>query len=216
MTDPILYSFRRCPYAMRARLALSVAGVRCELREVVLRDKPAEMLALSPKATVPVLQLPDGTVLEESLDIMRWALGHNDPEGWLVGDMADMQGLIDQNDQEFKFYLDGYKYSARYENVDPMEQRAKAEKILNTLNDRISSNGYLSSSHPSLADYAIFPFIRQFAFVDMNWFKSSPYENLAHWLDGFLESDLFMKVMVKHKQWTPEDETVYFPTPLKV
>lgn len=211
MTDPILYSFRRCPYAMRARLALSVAGVRCELREVVLRDKPAEMLALSPKATVPVLQLPDGTVLEESLDIMRWALDHNDPEGWLDGDGADMQALIDHNDQEFKTYLDGYKYSARYENVDPMEQRAKAEIILKILNDRIQSNGYLCSSHPTLADYAIFPFIRQFAFVDINWFKSAAYPDLAQWLDGFLESDLFLKVMVKYKQWTCEDETVYFP-----
>ena len=212
MSYPILYSFRRCPYAMRARMAFYHAGITCELREVVLREKPAAMLALSPKATVPVLQLPDGTVLEESLEIMRWALDQNDPDGWLDADDLVTQQLIDQNDQEFKDYLDGYKYSARYENVDPLVERGKAERILADLNQRVAQASYLCGDKPSLADYAIFPFIRQFAYVDMDWFKSSPYSHLVSWLEGFLESEIFLGVMKKYKQWSPQDEeTVYFP-----
>ncbi|NVK19314.1 MAG: glutathione S-transferase [Methylocystaceae bacterium] len=210
MTYPILYSFRRCPYAMRARMALYVSGLRCELREVVLRDKPAQMLVLSPKATVPVLQLLDGRVIEESLEIMHFALDHNDPHGWLSADPVETKMLIDQNDLIFKNHLDGYKYSARYENVDPLKEREKAEKILMQLNSRIDKYGFLCGPQASLVDYAIFPFVRQFAYVDMNWFKNSPYPALVKWLHDFLESDIFLRVMKKYEQWHDGDEVIYF------
>lgn len=212
MSYPVLYSFRRCPYAMRARMALYVSGLTCELREVVLRDKPPEMLSLSSKATVPVLQLSDGRVLEESLDIMRWALSQNDPREWLAVDQDCLDQLIGQNDRQFKTYLDGYKYAARYENVDPLEQRTQAEVILKDLNHRIRQAGFLCGPQPSLADFAIFPFIRQFAFVDMTWFRSTAYEALIKWLDYFLAHEVFLKVMEKYPQWRAEEGNgVLFP-----
>ena len=133
MTEVILYSFRRCPYAMRARMALSVSGASYEHREVVLRDKPPEMLEVSPKGTVPVLVVPGAPPLEESLDIMHWALGQNDPEGWL--DRND-QLLIETNDGPFKHHLDRYKYATRYDDVDPEEHRAAAFDILKQLDER--------------------------------------------------------------------------------
>ncbi|MDV7340954.1 glutathione S-transferase [Terasakiella sp. A23] len=210
MTYPILYSFRRCPYAMRARMALYVSGITCELREVVLRDKPAEMLALSPKATVPVLQLPDGTVLEESLDIMRWALVKNDPKGWLKADEDEIAQLIYQNDHVFKIHLDRYKYANRYDDADPLLEREKAEIVLQDLDQRISAHGHLCGYKPSLADYAIFPFIRQFCFADKAWFQSSPYQSLNRWLEGFLEEVVFLNVMPKFQQWHRGDEPLLF------
>lgn len=212
MSYPILYSFRRCPYAMRARMAIYASGLTCELREVVLRDKPSQMLALSPKATVPVLQLTDGRVLEESLDIMRWALSQNDPQGWLVADNSCVDQLITQNDHQFKTYLDGYKYAARYENVDPLDQRTKAEVILTDLNSRIEQNGFLCGKSASLADIAIFPFVRQFAFVDMAWFRTTAYGALISWLDYFLDHVVFVKVMEKYPQWRAEEaNSILFP-----
>lgn len=212
MSYPILYSFRRCPYAMRARMAIYASGLTCELREVVLRDKPSQMLDLSPKATVPVLQLSEGRVLEESLDIMRWALSQNDPHGWLAADKRCTDHLIAQNDRQFKIYLDGYKYAARYENVDPLEQRTQAEVILTDLNNRIEQAGFLCGEIPSLADFAIFPFIRQFAFVDMAWFRATSYEALIAWLDYFLRHEVFLNVMDKYPQWHADEEnSVLFP-----
>ncbi|NVJ92529.1 MAG: glutathione S-transferase [Methylocystaceae bacterium] len=209
MTDPVLYSFRRCPYAMRARMALFASGCCVEVREVVLRDKPQQMVALSPKATVPVLQLPDGQVLDESLDIMHWALVQNDPQDWLTATSDETDDLIAYNDQVFKDHLDGYKYAARYENVDPLEQRVKGEIFLKRLDACLSTHTYLCADRPTLADYAIFPFIRQFAFVDMDWFQQTPYPLLINWLMMLLESETFKSVMIKYAQWQEGDAPVY-------
>jgi len=163
---PILYSFRRCPYAIRARLALLASGTVCEIREVKLSAKPAEMLALSPKATVPVLLSPDGRVIEESLDIMRWALARNDPEGWL--DRSD-ELLIACNDGPFKHHLDRYKYPDRHD-ADPAEHRAAALDLLRPLEARLLASPYLCGDAMGLADAALMPFVRQFAQTDLAWF----------------------------------------------
>ncbi|WP_332777845.1 glutathione S-transferase [Polaromonas sp.] len=207
---PVLYSFRRCPYAMRARLALAVSGQRCELREVTLRDKPPEMLAASPKGTVPVLVLPDGQVIDESLDIMLWALGQNDPEHWLVpqhGSMADMQALISQNDDEFKQHLDRYKYPNRYpqESAGDAQSFAQAHRAdgarwLSGM-ERMLSDGWLFGPNASLADMALLPFVRQFAHTDKAWFAAQPWPRLQAWLAGFEASTLYQSVMEKHAPW---------------
>jgi len=198
-TTPILYSFRRCPYAMRARLAIHVSGLSVQLKEVVLRDKPAEMLALSPKGTVPVLQLPD-QVLDESLDIMLWALVKHDPENWLnpsIGSMDDALALIEISDGEFKQALDRYKYADRYPEHSAKYYRQQAEFFLLQLEQLLNKSGYLLSNHAGLADMAILPFIRQFAHVDKVWFDQAPYPKLQHWLSGFLLSERFVKIMEK-------------------
>ncbi|SCA55389.1 Glutathione-S-transferase domain-containing protein [Candidatus Terasakiella magnetica] len=210
MTGPVLYSFRRCPYAMRARLAIYASGVSVELREVVLRDKPAQMLQASPKGTVPVLVLPDGQVIEESLEIMQWALAQNDPEGWLKGDEGEVLGLITRNDQEFKSYLDRYKYSAGYEDMDPIEQRNRALPILQDLNQRLDATAYLCGEAPSLADYAIFPFIRQFAHVDLDWFCTTEFNALQNWFETLKNGVLFKAIMKKYPQWKAGDEKLIF------
>ena len=199
MTKPILYSFRRCPYAMRARMALSVSGADYEHREVVLRDKPAAMLEVSPKGTVPVFVTGD-TVLEESLDIMRWALGENDPEGWLEREDA---ALLEANDGPFKHHLDRYKYSTRYEGVDPEEHGTKAVGYLRALDERLAASPYLGGETRGLADIAIFPFVRQFANADRAHFDAQGLDHLASWLEGLVGSDLFTGVMAKFDQWKP-------------
>ncbi|MEG3639623.1 glutathione S-transferase [Magnetococcus sp. PR-3] len=209
---PILYSFRRCPYAMRARLALFTSNVVCELREVVLRDKPAALIDLSPKATVPVLHHPNGAVVDESLDIMLWALEQHDPQGWKKPDMSEMLKLIKRNDQSFKHHLDRYKYPDRYENTDPLQHRMLAQSILQHLEQQLQNTPYLLGNAPCLADFAILPFIRQFAFVDKAWFDSTPYTALQHWLATFLESPLFTAIMQKYAQWHEDDSPVYLPT----
>ncbi|MBO6768023.1 MAG: glutathione S-transferase [Erythrobacter sp.] len=198
MADPILYSFRRCPYAMRARMALSVSGAQYEHREVVLRDKPPQMLEASPKGTVPVLVAENGEVLEESLDVMRWALGQSDPEGWLDRDDPE---LIEANDGPFKHHLDRYKYATRYDDVDPEEHRAAAFDILRTLEERLEAGAYLCGEQRGFADIAIFPFIRQFANADRAWFDVQDLPKLQAWLEGLITSDLFTGVMQKHPQW---------------
>ena len=195
MSNPILYSFRRCPYAMRARMSLLESDVEVELREVILRDRPEHMMDISPKGTVPVLLLPDGTVIEESLDIMLWSLS----EAWLVGDWKD---LIEVNDGDFKYHLDRYKYNNRYENVlSSEEHREHAVSILKTYDERLSKQAYLCGDTISLADLALSPFVRQFANTDRAWFDQLPLPQLLKWLEGILESDLFKACMVKHKQW---------------
>ncbi len=212
--QPILYSFRRCPYAMRARLALSVSGQTCELREIVLRDKPETFLALSPKGTVPVLQLPDGLVLEESLDVMDWALNQHDPECWLNpedGDAASMEELISVNDGVFKTALDRYKYANRYKDADPLEERRKASVFLQRLETRLAQSPFLFGREFSLADAAILPFVRQFANVDRTWFDAEPWTNLLSWLDSNLNSSRFLSIMKKYPPWTPGDDAVNFP-----
>ncbi|MHA7900894.1 MAG: glutathione S-transferase [Henriciella sp.] len=213
---PILYSFRRCPYAMRARMAIAAAGVKCQLREVVLRDKPAEMLDASPKGTVPVIVEPDGTVIEESLDVMAWALAQNDAESWLTPDQgtrAEMDALIAECDGSFKRALDRYKYPNRYEDegVDRDEQRALGLAFLEQLNARLDGQSQLFGTRVSYADIAIFPFIRQFANTDRTWFDALDLPNLQSWLKGHLESDRFKQIMPKYPQWKTGDEEPVFP-----
>ena len=191
--DPILYSFRRCPYAIRARLALAASGTGYELREVSLRAKPPEMLAASAKGTVPVLVFPDGQVIDESLEIMRWALGRSDPENWLDRDDA---ALITVNDGPFKNDLDGYKYADRHAG-DPVTHRERGLTFLGELEVRLSVASQLGGSARGLIDAAIMPFIRQFAAVDRDWFDRQALPNLQRWLNWHLESELFRLVMVR-------------------
>ncbi len=192
----ILYSFRRCPYAMRARLALRYAGVPVQIVEVSLKAKPAEMLALSPKGTVPVLSL-DGRVLEESLEIMRWALAQNDPQGWGLEGDERIDALIARNDSEFKVHLNHYKYAERYPEHSREHYRQQAEVILADLEQHLDGRPYLLADHPSLADAALLPFIRQFAGVEPQWFAEARYPRLRAWLQGWLESELFKAIMAR-------------------
>ncbi|OUR86787.1 glutathione S-transferase [Gammaproteobacteria bacterium 42_54_T18] len=206
---PLLYSFRRCPYAMRARLALYSSGIQVALREVVLRDKPADLRELSPKATVPVLVTPEGQVIDESLDIMLWALEQSDPEGWLLKGKATMV-LIGQNDGQFKHWLDHYKYADRFPEHSASYYREQAEVFIAELEARLSAYSYLMAEKLSLADVAIFPFIRQFAHVDKSWFDQAPYPKVQIWLAELLKSSRFTDVMVKYPQWHVESDVVLF------
>jgi glutathione S-transferase len=212
---PVLYSFRRCPYAMRARLAIASSGIRCELREVVLKDKPEALITLSPKATVPVLQSTDGRVIDESMDIALWALSQSDPDNWyqrLSNDQhQQMLALIELNDGEFKYFLDRYKYADRYPDQSQNYYRQQGEKTLAQLENLLDDNGSLLAEDWTLADIALLPFIRQFAFVDKHWFDQSPYPLVRSWLEDFLNSDLFKSIMPKYAQWQPGDEPVIFP-----
>lgn len=203
MTDPLplLYSFRRCPYAMRARMAMLQAGRACQVFEVVLRDKPPEMLALSPKGTVPVLQLPDGQVLEESWDIMRWAWASDDGEGWWrLAQSTENLDLLQINDGDFKRSLDRYKYPDRY----PEETRPRAAlraraagALLVPLEARLRRQPWLGGTTPCASDLAIFPFVRQFAGVEPEWFAEQDLPALRSWLAGWLASPLFEACMIK-------------------
>lgn len=199
MTLPILYSFRRCPYAIRARLALSVANVAVDLREITLRHKPAEMLTASPKGTVPVLVLPEGLVLEQSLDIMAWALRQHDPEGWLPHGMnkTDTATLIATNDGPFKALLDCYKYAERHPLPRATYRDQAIELHLAPLNQRLLTTPSLLGQTPTLADMAIVPFVRQFARVNSAWFDASTLTALRAWLIRLTSSELFNVVMAK-------------------
>lgn len=191
-----LYSFRRCPYAMRARMALRYCAVPVEIVEVSLKAKPAEMLAISPKGTVPVLDA-GGQVIDESLEIMRWALAQHDPQGWLLGGDPRIAELIEANDQVFKVHLNRYKYAERYPE-QPMEvYRAEGALFLQRLDELLSDREYLLADHLSLADVALLPFVRQFAHVDREWFVQTPYVRLQAWLQRLLESELFTAIMKK-------------------
>jgi glutathione S-transferase len=197
--NPILYSFRRCPYAMRARLALAVSGIRHELREVRLADKPAAMLLASAKGSVPVLVLPDGRVIDESLDIMRWALAVADPEMWLA---RNDPALIAINDGAFKQDLDRYKYPERH-GADPAAHRESGLVFLRALDRRLMRASQLCGPARGFADAAIMPFVRQFAAVDGEWFDAQPLAHLKTWLHGHLISTLFDTIMVRVPAWTP-------------
>jgi len=191
-----LYSFRRCPYAMRARMALRYSEVPVEIVEISLKAKPAAMLAISPKGTVPVLEA-DGRVIDESLEIMRWALAQHDPDDWLLGGDSRIAELIEANDQVFKVHLNRYKYAERYPE-QPMEvYRAEGAVFLQRLDGLLEGRDYLLSDHLSLADVALLPFVRQFAHVDREWFAQTPYVRLQAWLQRFLESNLFTSIMKK-------------------
>ena len=211
---PLLYSFRRCPYAIRARLAIRYSGVAVELREVALRDMPASLLQASPKATVPVLVLPDARVINESWDIVHWALHQHDPDGWMGEGgcyRVAADELIAVNDLSFKPWLDRYKYAVGYPEHPPAYYRSQAEDFLRLLEARLVATRYLLSDALSLADVGIFPFIRQFAFVDKAWFDQTPYRHLRAWLAEFLQSGLFQSVMNKYPVWRPGDEPVLWP-----
>ncbi len=217
---PVLYSFRRCPYAIRARLAIACSGLPVELREVVLKDKPAAMLQASPKATVPVLVLSASAekkarVIDESRDIMRWALRQSDPDNWLCRDNPDLlwqvEGLIQENDFVFKQHLDRYKYFERHPNHPQNYYREQCEVTLIKLERLLQQHNFLTGDHCSLADIAIFPFIRQFAHVDRDWFYAAPYPCLQRWLDHHLQSQLFIGVMKKYPQWKEGAEAQLFP-----
>lgn len=210
MSLPVLWSFRRCPYAMRARLALCISGQQVELREILLRDKPEAFLAASPSATVPCLET-GAHVIDESLDIMRWALARNDPHGWL--DMPEEgAALIQECDGPFKDALDHYKYATRYPDHDPAIERARASAFLQDLDARLIGSGTLFGKTHTLADMAILPFVRQFAHVDLAWFEAQPWPNIISWLEGFKTSDLFGVVMQKFQTWDAQANPVLFPT----
>jgi glutathione S-transferase len=202
---PVLYSFRRCPYAMRARLALNASGIAHEHREVVLKNKPAHLLALSPKGTVPVLWLPaDTRVIDQSLDIMLWALRRHDPLGWLPGteaDMADALALIAHNDGPFKQQLDRYKYPNRSGLESGLADRDQAATWLRGLDARLTVHAFLAGERFGLADAAIAPFVRQFAHTAPGWFAAQPWAALAKWLADFEASELFAAIMQKHAAW---------------
>lgn len=187
---------------MRARMALHYAQLKVEIREIALRDKPQAMLLVSPKGTVPVLVLPDGSVLEQSLDIMHWALKQYDPDDWALTELKeDSQALIDENDGAFKHALDRYKYPERFPEFTQLEYRLQGEVFLQKLERLLETNRYLLAGQVSMADIAIFPFIRQFAAVDADWFAQAPYLKLRAWLNGLVESKLFDAIMQKHTVW---------------
>lgn len=210
---PILWSFRRCPYAMRARLAIQSSGQPVALREILLKDKPAPFLAASPKGTVPVVQ--DGLrVIEESRDVMLWALAKNDPEGWL--DMSDEgYALIDECDGPFKKALDHTKYAVRYPELDETEEREKALAFLRKLDARLQDTPFLMGARRTLADMAILPFVRQFANSDRTWFDAQGLAAVSKWLDDFLTSDRFRAIMVKYQPWQEGQDQVIFPQTFK-
>jgi glutathione S-transferase len=205
MALPILYSYRRCPYAMRARMALKLANVEVEIREISLREKPAHMLQISPKATVPVLIFPDGKVIDESLEIMLFAFNSarekNDalqPSIYEASRASLGITLISQNDSEFKIHLDCYKYPERNPNKTQIQHRAGGEVFLQKLENLLQKNVYLHGENFDFADIAIFPFVRQFAAVDANWWESAQYPKLRAWLNDWLNSELFKSVMTKN------------------
>lgn len=207
---PILYSFRRCPYAMRARMGLDVAEITVEHREVLLRDKPQAMLDASPKGSVPVLVLPDGSVIDESLDILDYALTQSDPENWArqrEQDRTDAEDFL----TPFKHHLDRYKYASRYDKTLPrgavdLQHRAQAIALLDTLSDPLAQSSFLRGDHPRLIDIALFPFVRQFAAVEPDWWNERAPDDLQTWLTYWLNDDRFRRIMKKHPVWSPAPE----------
>ena len=214
MNSPLhrLYSFRRCPYAMRARLGLLFAELPVALREITLKNKPEQMLAIRPQGTVPVLQLADGTVIEESVEIMTWALEQNDPQGLLDEKaLPQADALIAQNDNEFKHWLDRYKYADRHVEMTQTEYRQRGEVFLQRLEELLTNSTYLLGERITIADIGIMPFVRQFAHVDREVFYSLPYPKLQQWLQKWLDHPLFLQVMTKFKPWQEGGDVVIFP-----
>jgi len=211
---PILYSLRNCPYAMRARIAIFKAKQPVMLRDIVLSNKPKEMIVASPKATVPVLVLTNGTVLEESLAIMLWALNETDPDDLLQTNnehgLSDMLNLINSFDHEFKVCLEQYKCAKRYRETNLIECRELCEEFIQILENRLNSHVFLISNTESLADIALLPFIRQFARIERQWYLQSPYPKVRQWLNNYLQSPMFTKVMAKYPLWLDEHKVVLF------
>lgn len=200
---------------MRARMAIYTSQITCELREVLLRNKPKEMIDISPKGTVPVLLLDDGMMIEESIDIMKWSFSLNDPLLILEEyqeNKNEMDHLIQLFDSSFKNYLDRYKYSNRYENEDPIGNRDLAIEILDKIEDQINNHNLLYGDRFSFVDMAILPFIRQFRIADTDWFDNDmALPKIQQWLNQFLNSDLYLAVMYKYKVWENNDPLIYFP-----
>lgn len=206
---PILYSFRRCPYAMRARLAIHSSEVSAQLREIVLSDKAAEFLTSSPKGTVPVIVV-NNRVIDESLDIMHWALNKSDPEGWL--NMPSIgYNWISLNDREFKSAMDRIKYTDRFSNVNIGLERRNAIGFLHDLNTQIGDHAWMFGKNCSLADMAILPFVRQFYNIDQDWFYAQDWQNLYRWLTSFMTSSRLGSIMTKYDKWIPGNTEVSFP-----
>ena len=210
---PTLYSFRRCPYAMRARLALRLCKIECIIREISLKAKNTEFLRVSPKATVPVLVLPNGEVLEESLDIIYWSLEQNDPSKLKVNNQLGRKTskLIELFDTKFKFHLDRYKYSSRYNIQNSQVHRDKAREILVQINTMLEGKSYMGGKNISFLDISILPFVRQFRIADMKWFDNNlGLDNVNKWLNIFLNSDLLASIMTKYKVWEIDDPVTFF------
>ena len=210
---PTLYSFRRCPYAMRARLVLRLCKIECIIREISLKAKNTEFLRVSPKATVPVLVLPNGEVLEESLDIIYWSLEQNDPSKLKVNNQLGRKTskLIELFDTEFKFHLDRYKYSSRYNIQNSQVHRDKAREILVQINTMLEGKSYMGGKNISFLDISILPFVRQFRIADMKWFDNNlGLDNVNKWLNIFLNSDLLASIMTKYKVWEIDDPVTFF------
>jgi len=203
--QPILYSFRRCPYAMRARMAIDYSDVEYQHREILLKNKPAAMLEASAKGTVPVVVLASGEVIDESRDVMMWALQQRDQQQWYFGlsseQQSDIEQWIDRNDDHFKPWLDKYKYSVGYPEHPVEYYRQQAENFLAQLDQALDSQAFILGDRETLADNALFPFVRQFAYVDKAWFDNSQYTNLQRWLEYFLSSDRFVRIMGKYSLW---------------
>ena len=192
-------------------MAIHISGQKCELREVLLRDKPPSMLEYSPKGTVPVLILQDGNVIDESLDVIDWALNLNDPDDWQRSkDTKKTKELIKINDGEFKYHLDRYKYSKRYDNEDPEFHRKKCLKFIESVNNELNNSKYIFDDNISYADIVVLPFIRQFRIADIEWFDSLPYDNLKKWLSSFLDSSLLNSIMKKYDLWQEGDSLIIF------
>ena len=204
-TYPVLYTFRRCPYAIRARMALSYSKIKVELKEILLNNRPFELYAISPKGTVPVLCINNITVIDESLDIMRLALMHNDPNSWVSYNKKMQFDIIEKNDNEFKYWLDRYKYFDRFPKNNRDYYRAKCSEYLKKLNKLLEYNQYLLTNKLLFVDVAIFPFIRQCANIDQYWFKVT-YTKLDNWLNNIIESKLFVSVMDKYLEYNSKQE----------
>ncbi len=208
---PILYSFRRCPYAIRARIVLLLCAQDVELREVLLANKPVQMQQVSAKATVPVLCLPDGNILDESLDIMQWAIARSlDPEKLfsVASEQQSQLDLIKHNDTEFKHWLDRYKYHTRHPEHPPEYYQHNAEQFLGILEAHLIHSPYLFGKRPQLADVAIMPFVRQLAGVDRKWFDNTHYSAVKIWLANWLSSQLLINAMVKYPPWSTDQITI--------
>ena len=205
--SPVFYTFRRCPYCMRAHMALDYAGIPLEIREVDLNNLPAEALAVSPHATVPSLVLDENNFMDESWDIMKWAVRQNDPDRWLGRNeefLQDTEMLVETNDYSFKEDLEHYKYAERYP-AHPMEYyRQRGEAFLQELEDMLDDNRYLLASHITVADIAVLPFIRQFVMVDQDWFDKVPYPKLKAWLNSLLQTEWFKHASEKREIWQPD------------
>ena len=210
MTLPILYSFRRCPYAMRARMVLLHSKIQCEIREIKLSNKPKEMLAISPKGTVPVLILENGDILDESLDVMLWAIEQGNLRNLFNSGKKEILDLIKINDGEFKDAIDRYKYSSLYPEKPMIEYRKMGELFLEKIESYLEKNKFIFGKNISLADLAIFPFIRQFCRVDIDWFNSSLFKKIKEWTLVFEGSENFIDIMRKIKPWTTGDKPTLF------